>query len=249
MRLWTREPFRSSMRPLKGGHRLPNRSRLGAATDKSACARGCVDQREGTCLHARRDRDSRRGHSVRLAGFDPEHRRTDSYSLDIAGDDRIVYARGCPVVGCDRSAPLSMVLRRGLLHRDRNGVGGWDGVVAPDRAPGTLSRNRRVDVRRRSCLRNARRDLAPRHPHSVGTIPAGPPTRRSGPAHAGIDLNNAGFGIVGLFVLTWLFAITYWKLAGVAASDPYWLLQVRTGDGDGTAGFTPGYRRRKPRRS
>ncbi len=32
---------------------------------------------------------------------------------------------------------------------------------------------------------------------------------------SGISLNNAGFGIVGLFVLTWLCAITYWKLAGV----------------------------------
>jgi len=30
-----------------------------------------------------------------------------------------------------------------------------------------------------------------------------------------IDLNNAGFAIVGLFVLTWLCAVTYWKLAGV----------------------------------
>ena len=32
---------------------------------------------------------------------------------------------------------------------------------------------------------------------------------------SGIDLNNAGFAIVGLFVLTWLCAVTYWKLAGV----------------------------------
>ena len=32
---------------------------------------------------------------------------------------------------------------------------------------------------------------------------------------SGISLNNAGFGIVGLFVLTWLCAITYWRLAGV----------------------------------
>jgi high-affinity nickel-transport protein len=30
-----------------------------------------------------------------------------------------------------------------------------------------------------------------------------------------IDLNNAGFVIVGLFALTWLCAISYWKLAGV----------------------------------
>ena len=30
-----------------------------------------------------------------------------------------------------------------------------------------------------------------------------------------IDLNNAGFVIVGLFALTWLCAVTYWKVAGV----------------------------------
>jgi high-affinity nickel-transport protein len=30
-----------------------------------------------------------------------------------------------------------------------------------------------------------------------------------------INLNNVGFAIVGLFVVTWLCAITYWKLAGV----------------------------------
>jgi high-affinity nickel-transport protein len=30
-----------------------------------------------------------------------------------------------------------------------------------------------------------------------------------------IDLNNAGFAIVGLFVLTWLCAVTYWKAAGI----------------------------------
>jgi nickel/cobalt transporter (NiCoT) family protein len=30
-----------------------------------------------------------------------------------------------------------------------------------------------------------------------------------------IDLNNAGFAIVGLFALTWLCAVTYWKVAGV----------------------------------
>ena len=30
-----------------------------------------------------------------------------------------------------------------------------------------------------------------------------------------IDLNNAGFAIVGLFVLTWLSAVTYWKIAGI----------------------------------
>ena len=30
-----------------------------------------------------------------------------------------------------------------------------------------------------------------------------------------IDLNNAGFAIVGLFALTWLCAVAYWKLAGV----------------------------------
>jgi len=30
-----------------------------------------------------------------------------------------------------------------------------------------------------------------------------------------IDLNNAGFVIVGLFVLTWLCAVTYWKVAGI----------------------------------
>jgi nickel/cobalt transporter (NiCoT) family protein len=30
-----------------------------------------------------------------------------------------------------------------------------------------------------------------------------------------IDLNNAGFAIVGLFVLTWACAVAYWKIAGV----------------------------------
>lgn len=30
-----------------------------------------------------------------------------------------------------------------------------------------------------------------------------------------IDLNNAGFAIVGLFALTWLCAVTYWKVANV----------------------------------
>jgi high-affinity nickel-transport protein len=30
-----------------------------------------------------------------------------------------------------------------------------------------------------------------------------------------IDLNNAGFAIVGLFVLTWVCAVAYWKIAGV----------------------------------
>jgi nickel/cobalt transporter (NiCoT) family protein len=30
-----------------------------------------------------------------------------------------------------------------------------------------------------------------------------------------IDLNNAGFAIVGLFVLTWLCAVTYWKVVGI----------------------------------
>ncbi|MGA4786923.1 HoxN/HupN/NixA family nickel/cobalt transporter [Nocardia sp. AB354] len=32
---------------------------------------------------------------------------------------------------------------------------------------------------------------------------------------AGIDLNNAGFAIVGLFVLAWVVAIAYWRLAKV----------------------------------
>ena len=32
---------------------------------------------------------------------------------------------------------------------------------------------------------------------------------------AGIDLNNAGFAIVGLFVLAWIVAIAYWRLAKV----------------------------------
>jgi high-affinity nickel-transport protein len=30
-----------------------------------------------------------------------------------------------------------------------------------------------------------------------------------------IDLNNAGFAIVGLFVLTWVCAVAYWRLSGV----------------------------------
>jgi nickel/cobalt transporter (NiCoT) family protein len=30
-----------------------------------------------------------------------------------------------------------------------------------------------------------------------------------------IDLNDVGFAIVGLFVLPWLCAVTYWKAAGV----------------------------------
>jgi nickel/cobalt transporter (NiCoT) family protein len=30
-----------------------------------------------------------------------------------------------------------------------------------------------------------------------------------------IDLNNAGFAIVGLFVLTWLCAVMYWKVVGI----------------------------------
>jgi high-affinity nickel-transport protein len=32
---------------------------------------------------------------------------------------------------------------------------------------------------------------------------------------AGIDLNNAGFAIVGLFVLAWIVAVAYWRLAKV----------------------------------
>ncbi|ODR14632.1 nickel transporter [Mycobacterium shimoidei] len=32
---------------------------------------------------------------------------------------------------------------------------------------------------------------------------------------SGINLNSAGLGIVGLFAITWLAAIAYWKLAGV----------------------------------
>jgi nickel/cobalt transporter (NiCoT) family protein len=32
---------------------------------------------------------------------------------------------------------------------------------------------------------------------------------------AGIDLNNVGFIIVGLFTLTWIVAVGYWRLAGV----------------------------------
>jgi nickel/cobalt transporter (NiCoT) family protein len=34
---------------------------------------------------------------------------------------------------------------------------------------------------------------------------------------SGIDLNNAGLAIVGLFAVTWLAAIAYWKLANVDA--------------------------------
>ncbi len=30
-----------------------------------------------------------------------------------------------------------------------------------------------------------------------------------------INLNNAGFAIVGLFAVTWLCAVTYWKVSGV----------------------------------
>ena len=32
---------------------------------------------------------------------------------------------------------------------------------------------------------------------------------------SGIDLNNAGFAIVGLFVATWLCAVAYWKVSGI----------------------------------
>jgi high-affinity nickel-transport protein len=32
---------------------------------------------------------------------------------------------------------------------------------------------------------------------------------------SGLDLNNVGFLVVGLFVLVWAAAITYWKLARV----------------------------------
>ena len=31
----------------------------------------------------------------------------------------------------------------------------------------------------------------------------------------GLDLNNVGFAIVGLFLLTWLGAVGYWKVGGV----------------------------------
>src|ERR1700759_4691051 len=34
---------------------------------------------------------------------------------------------------------------------------------------------------------------------------------------SGIDLNNAGLAIVALFVVTWVAAVAYWKLAGVEA--------------------------------
>ncbi|MDH6243675.1 HoxN/HupN/NixA family nickel/cobalt transporter [Mycobacterium sp. OTB74] len=32
---------------------------------------------------------------------------------------------------------------------------------------------------------------------------------------SGIDLNNVGFIIVGLFVVTWLIAVSYWKISGI----------------------------------
>jgi high-affinity nickel-transport protein len=51
---------------------------------------------------------------------------------------------------------------------------------------------------------------------------------------AGLDLNNVGFLVVGLFVAVWAVAVAYWKLAGV---ERRW--SPAAGSADGDAGWSP----------
>ena len=110
--------------------------------------------------------------------FETAYRRADPDRL--ARSDARFHAGGRPVVGGDRSASLSMVLRRRLRRRDRDRIGGRDGVVAPDRATGAQPGPARVDVRRRSFLRNAHRSLVHRDvtPLETITVTSDPPGDR-----------------------------------------------------------------------